>query len=222
MRELELTLRNPTGLHARPAKVFVNTAKQFESDIRVQHGEKKVNAKSAISILTLGVGYGGQICVTAEGPDEEAAIEALRTAVEGGLGEEVTRPPEPEPEPVPEPEPALAAEPGPAEEGMLRGIAGAPGIAIGPLFQYRQSEIVIQEESSTPIQERKELLSAIETAQSELEALHQEMIQRVGEGEAEIFEAHLALLDDPELVKAALDQIEDGYAAAQAWHEVTE
>jgi phosphocarrier protein FPr len=222
MRELELTLRNPTGLHARPAKVFVNTAKQFESNIRVQHGEKKVNAKSAISILTLGVGYGGQICVTAEGPDEEAAIEALRTAVESGLGEEVKRPPEPKPEPVPEPEPALAAEPGPAEEGVLRGIAGAPGIAIGPLFQYQQSEIVIQEESSTPTQERRNLLSAIETAQSELKALHQEMIQRVGEGEAEIFEAHLALLDDPELVKAALDRIEDGDAAGRAWHEVTE
>jgi phosphocarrier protein FPr len=222
MRQLDLTLRNPTGLHARPAKVFVNTAKQFESKIRVQHGEKTVNAKSAISILTLGVGYGGQICVTAEGPDEEAAIEVLRTAVESGLGEEVTRRPEPEPEPVREPEPAPPAEPVPAEEGALRGIAGAPGIAIGRLFQYRQSEIVIEDASSTPAQERKDLLSAIETAQNELEALHEEMVQRVGEGEAEIFEAHLALLDDPEMVKAALDRIEDGYAAARAWHEVTE
>jgi phosphocarrier protein FPr len=222
MRQLDLTLRNPTGLHARPAKVFVNTAKQFESDIRVQHGEKKVNAKSAISILTLGVGYGGHISISAEGLDEEAAIEALRTAVESGLGEEVKRPPEPEPEPVREPEPELVEEPAPAEEGVLRGVPGAPGIAIGPLFRYRQSEIVIQDVSSTPAQERKDLLAAIETAQAELEGLHEEMIQRVGEGEAEIFEAHLALLDDPELVKAALDRIEDGYAAARAWHEVTE
>jgi phosphocarrier protein FPr len=218
-----LILRNPTGLHARPAKVFVNTAKQFESNIRVQHGQKTVNAKSAISILTLGVGYGGQICVTAEGPDEEAAIEAIQTAVESGLGEEVKAPPKPKPERVPEPEPALPVEPVPAEEGVLRGIAGAPGIAIGPLFQYRQSEIVIQQDaSSSPAQERKDLLSAIETAQTELEALHEEMVGRVGEGEAEIFEAHLALLDDPEMVKAALDRIEDGYAAARAWHEVTE
>jgi phosphocarrier protein FPr len=202
--------------------VFVNTAKQFESDIRVQHGEKKVNAKSAISILTLGVGYGGQICITAEGPDEEAAMEALRTAVESGLGEEVKPRPEPELEPVPEPEPAPPAEPGPAEEGVLRGVPGAPGIAIGPLFQFRQSEIAIRDTSSAPPQERKDLLSAIETAQGELEELHKEMVQRVGAGEAEIFEAHLALLDDPELVKAALDRIEDGTAAARAWHEVTE
>jgi phosphocarrier protein FPr len=224
MRQLDLTLRNPTGLHARPAKVFVNTAKQFESDIRVQHGEKKVNAKSAISILTLGVGYGGQICITADGPDEEAAMAALRTAVESGLGEEVKpRPtPEPEPEPEREPEPGLPAEPGRVDEGVLRGVPGAPGIAIGPLFQFRQSEIAIRDTSSAPAQERKDLLLAIETAQVELEALHKEMVQRVGEGEAEIFEAHLALLDDPELVKAALDRIEDGYAAARAWHEVTE
>jgi phosphocarrier protein FPr len=214
MRQLDLTLRNPTGLHARPAKVFVNTAKQFESDIRVQHGEKKINAKSAISILTLGVGYGGHICITADGPDEEAAIEALRTAVESGLGEEVR--------PRPEPEPAPPGEPGQPEEGVLRGIPGAPGIAIGPLFQYRQSEIVIQDVSSAPAQERKDLLSAIEVAQAELQELYKEMVERVGEGDAEIFEAHLALLDDPELVKAALDRIEDGYAAARAWHEVTE
>jgi phosphocarrier protein FPr len=224
VRQLDLTLRNPTGLHARPAKVFVNTAKQFESDIRVQHGEKKVNAKSAISILTLGVGYGGQICITADGPDEEAATAALRTAVESGLGEEVKpRPtPEPEPEPEREPEPGLPAEPGRVDEGVLRGVPGAPGIAIGPLFQFRQSEIAIRDMSSAPAQERKDLLLAIETAQVELEELHKEMVQRVGEGEAEIFEAHLALLDDPELVKAALDRIEDGYAAARAWHEVTE
>jgi phosphocarrier protein FPr len=204
--------------------VFVNTAKQFESDIRVQYGEKKVNAKSAISILTLGVGYGGHISITADGPDEEAAVEALTTAVRSGLGEEVKPRPEPEIKVEPErvPEPAPRREPVPAEEGVLRGIAGASGIAIGPLFQYRQSEIVIQDASSTPSQERRNLLSAIETAQTELEALHGEMIQRVGQGEAEIFEAHLALLDDPEMVKAALDRIEDGDAAARAWHEVTE
>ena len=55
MKEQELTIHNPTGLHARPAKVFVNTAKQYKSDIRVQHGAKKANAKSLISMLTLGV-----------------------------------------------------------------------------------------------------------------------------------------------------------------------
>ena len=228
MREIDLVLRNPTGLHARPAKVFVNTAKQFDSDIRVQHGEKKVNAKSAISILTLGVECGNQIHISAEGPDEETALDALRTAVETGLGEETEPQPkpepraEPEPERAPEPEATPAAELEEGGEGVVGGVAGAPGIAIGPLFQFRQSEIVVREEASEPAQERELLLSAIEQAQAELEQLHSEMVDRVGEGEAEIFEAHLALLDDPELVKAALEKIDDGWAAPKAWDEVIE
>lgn len=222
MKQIDLVLRNPTGLHARPAKVFVNTAKQFESDIRVQHGEKQVNAKSAISILTLGVECGGEIRISLDGPDEDAALEALKTAVETGLGEETKLEPAPKPEPEPAPQPEGEAEPGlrEVEEGVLRGVAGAPGIAIGPLFQFRQSEIVVREEASDPAQEREELLSAIASAQVELEDLHADMVGRVGADEAEIFEAHLALLDDPELVKAALEKIDQGWAAPKAWDEV--
>ncbi len=52
MKQLDLIIQNPTGLHARPAAVFVNTAKQFQANIRVQHGPKKANAKSVISVLT--------------------------------------------------------------------------------------------------------------------------------------------------------------------------
>jgi len=220
MKQVDLVLRNPTGLHARPATVFVNTAKQFESDIRVQHGEKKVNAKSAISILTLGVECGSEIQISVEGSDEDAAVEALKTAVETGLGEEIKRQPEPAPEPEVQPEAEPQVAPKVVEKGVTRGVAGAPGIAIGPLFQFRQSEIVIREEASDPAQERESLLSAIETAQAELEELHQDMVGRVGAGEAEIFEAHLALLDDPELVKAALERIDEGWAAPKAWDEV--
>lgn len=220
MREIDLVLRNPTGLHARPAKVFVNTAKQFDSDIQLQHGKKKVNAKSAISVLTLGVECGGEIHISVEGPDEDAALDALRTAVETGLGEETEARAEPAREREPEPEAGRAVEPEEAAEGVVRGVAGAPGIAIGPLFQFRQAEIVVREEASDPAQERELLLSAIETAQNELGQLHEEMVDRVGEGEAEIFEAHLALLDDPELVKAALEKIDDGWAAPKAWDVV--
>jgi phosphocarrier protein FPr len=218
MKQLDLVLRNPTGLHARPAKVFVNTAKQFESDIRVKHGEKKVNAKSAISILTLGVECGGDIQITVDGPDEDEALEAIKTAVETGLGEEI----EPRPEPAPPADLLPEEAPVELEAGVLRGVAGAPGIAIGPLFQFRQSAIVPEEAAADPGQERKDLLSAIEAAQAELDQLHEEMVDRVGAQEAEIFEAHMALLDDPELVKAALERVDDGLSASKAWHEITE
>ena len=88
MKQLEIIIQNPTGLHARPAKIFVNLAKQYKSDIRVFHGEKKANAKSLISMLTLGVQSGNTIRIEADGEDEDVAIVAIEEAIEGGLGEE--------------------------------------------------------------------------------------------------------------------------------------
>ena len=63
MIQFSVVVQNPTGLHARPAKTFVNAAKQFQSKIRVQHGEKNANAKSMISMLTLGAERGAEITI---------------------------------------------------------------------------------------------------------------------------------------------------------------
>ena len=60
MKQLEITINNETGLHARPAKTLVNLVKQFKSDIVIRHGEKKANAKSLISVLTLGASQSTQ------------------------------------------------------------------------------------------------------------------------------------------------------------------
>lgn len=87
MKTVELTVNNPTGLHARPAKVFVQLAKQYQCDIWVSHGEKKAKAKSMLSVLTLGVVTGGKIRIETDGEDEDAAIKALEEAVRSGLGE---------------------------------------------------------------------------------------------------------------------------------------
>ena len=81
-----------TGLHARPASVFVALAKQFRSDIRVYHDGKTANGKSMVSMLRLGVERGGIITITADGPDAAKAIETLQNAVAEGLGEEDEHP----------------------------------------------------------------------------------------------------------------------------------
>src|SRR5215207_9096902 len=88
MKQLDLIIRNRTGLHARPARVFVDIAKQFQSTIRIGHGQKLVNAKSLISVLMLGVASGQQISIDVDGADEAAAIAALEAAVSSGLGED--------------------------------------------------------------------------------------------------------------------------------------
>ncbi|HMQ32825.1 MAG TPA: HPr family phosphocarrier protein, partial [Chloroflexaceae bacterium] len=87
MQQLDLVITNSTGLHARPARVFVDVARQFQATIHVQHGAKRVNAKSLISVLTLGVAHGQRIQIDVSGDDEEQAASALALAVRGGLGE---------------------------------------------------------------------------------------------------------------------------------------
>lgn len=89
---LELDVRNPSGLHARPAAVFVRAACEFQSDIRVANvttGRGPVTAKSIIGVLGLGVQRGHTIRIDVEGADEGAAAESLRSLVDAGLEEEI-------------------------------------------------------------------------------------------------------------------------------------
>ena len=99
MKELTLLIHNPTGLHARPAKILANTAKKHKSDIIVFNGAKKANAKSMVSILTLGVEPGTHVRFEINGEDEDLAAQVIEELVNSGLGEETA------PQPVAAPAP---------------------------------------------------------------------------------------------------------------------
>ena len=88
---LELNVWNPSGLHARPAAVFVRAACEFRSDIKVANlttGSAPVTAKSIIGVLGLGVQRGHTIRLEVDGEDEGTAAETLRMLVEAGLDED--------------------------------------------------------------------------------------------------------------------------------------
>jgi len=87
MPEITLTVKHEVGLHARPAALFVQTAKRFNGDIRVTHGEKEANAKSILSVLALGVDQGAMITIHAEGEDADQALAALDALVENNFRE---------------------------------------------------------------------------------------------------------------------------------------
>jgi len=82
MPEITLVVRHEAGLHARPAALFVNTAKRFECEIRVTHDESEANAKSILSVLTLGANRGAEVTVRAEGQDADEALDALTRLVQ--------------------------------------------------------------------------------------------------------------------------------------------
>lgn len=218
MKQFDIIIQNPTGLHARPAKIFVNTAKQFKSDIRVQHGEKKANAKSLISMLTLGVETGSEIRILVDGADEEEALGALVTAVRSGLGEKehiennkqtTTNDTQP-----------TTSSQHPITNNQIQGIAAAPGIVYGPVHHLQTAQLTIEETFAGSSEEQNRLQTAIEQARGQLQALKQQMLVSLGDhsaAEAAIFDVHLEILDDPDLLESVMAKIKQQQPAAQAW-----
>lgn len=83
----KVVIKNPTGLHLRPAGILCKEAMQFKSLITFQFRESTANAKSVLSVLGACVKSGDEIEIFCEGEDEEEALESLVRAIENGLGE---------------------------------------------------------------------------------------------------------------------------------------
>ncbi len=73
----EITINIPNGLEARPVALLVQVASQYESSIYVESNEKRVNAKSIMGMMSMGISTGEKVVVTADGPDEQTAIENI-------------------------------------------------------------------------------------------------------------------------------------------------
>jgi phosphocarrier protein HPr len=88
MYSKEVVVNNVLGLHARPATFFIQKANEYRSSIWVEKDERRVNAKSLLGVLSLGVTKGAAITIIAEGPDEELAVNGLIDLVENSLSEQ--------------------------------------------------------------------------------------------------------------------------------------
>jgi phosphocarrier protein FPr len=227
--EVELVIQNRTGLHARPAREFVNLAKTFQADVRVQHGAKKANGKSLVSLLTLGVKRGSTIRLEVQGADEAAALAALTAAVHAGLGEgtgegEAASAPA-VPRPAHEEKPGSGsftgsgASPRAEDPRLRRGIPASPGLAVGPIHQLRAPQAAVAPElvAGSAAEERARLEAALSAARKELGEIRDRLVHRAGAAEAAIFDVHVEILDDPEIVSAALARVEQGDPAHRAW-----
>lgn len=90
MYSKKVTIRNPSGLHARPASEFTAAAAKYQSRItlrRNEEGAREVNAKSIVMILSQSLVAGTTVCITGNGEDEIAAVDGLVALIEGGFGE---------------------------------------------------------------------------------------------------------------------------------------
>jgi len=221
---LRLEIRNPLGLHARPAARFVQTAAAFDADVEVTNltsGRGPASGRSLNGVATLGIRQGNEILVTARGPHADRALAALselagrdfdeQTGPTGGLTSQTSVPTT-----VDWDNPRSGTVP-----ASLTGLPGAPGIASGPARHFKAPEPQIPTGTAgDPEAEWKALMDAREQVRAEIRAARDSVAARAGDYSAAIFDAHLLFLDDEALLAPARRAIfEESENAARAWHD---
>jgi phosphocarrier protein FPr len=213
---VQLKLANEHGLHARPAAKFVQLAASFDADVQVAdltNQKGPVSAKSLNALATLGALHGHQIEITAYGVQAAEAIGALAHLVEDNFGEEVFN----EATQMPIPEVGAMV----TDRTALLGIPVSEGIAIGPAFHFKPPPPPIPVyEVDQPEEEWLRLEQAREAARKSITNRRTALQASIGEEKAAIFDAHILILDDPELVEQARRRvIEKKHNASMAWKE---
>lgn len=209
---------NEHGLHARPATALSTLAKEVAGEIKVSvDGGFFVSAKSLSRLLSLGAVRGQVLKFIAE-PNTDAVVhlERLVQAVADGLGEEVvplseqsqTKPIAPTMLNFSENKQIVLGE-------KTHAITASSGVAVGEAFVVREQRFEYVATADDPVAEFERLVAAIDVVKSELS----QMVSGAKNADiAKIFTAHLALLDDEEIVFGAKDGIDDGLSAEAAWH----
>jgi multiphosphoryl transfer protein len=218
-RTLKLTLRNPLGLHARPAARFVQTAGSFNAEVTVTNMTTErgpASGRSLNALATLGVRQGHEILVAARGPQAGEALAALEALAERDFDEEAAVQ-------APAPSRLPRRQAGPAG-APLAGLPGAPGTALGAARHFRPAAPEIPTKpASDPQAEWEALGRALERVREEIRAARESVAARAGQYSAAIFDAHLLFLEDEALLEPARRAVfEQKHNAAQAWHAATE
>jgi multiphosphoryl transfer protein len=217
-RQLILTLHNLHGLHARPAARFVQTVASFNADVTVanlSNGKGPVSARSLNAVATLGAVEEHQIRITASGPEADAALEAIKNLINDNFGEKTN------PQPAAPTPGILPAESQPATDGSTKAVPISDGIAVGPLYRYQpQLPPISHEPAQNPESEWTRLEQAIAATSQAIRLRHQQLKASIGESEASIFEAHLLILQDPDLGIQARNAIFGQHQNAEkAWSD---
>ena len=179
------------GLHARPAARIAALLKPFAADVNLAIGDRSANAKSTVALLGLGVRHGDEVRVAGRGPDSQAAVHAVAGLIKAGLGEAETT------------APAIA----PARAGIP--VCASPGIAIGQVFQFRFGDLPVPRDGAGVAEDRERLEQALETVAASF--------TKGDPVAAELAAAHRAILEDPDLIARATQEIAEGRSAAFAW-----
>lgn len=210
--ERRLTVPLAHGVHARPAARIAALAKTFQAEVTAAALNRRSSARSPVGLLALAVRHGDDLTLSASGEDAAEAVEAIAALIESGMGEGA---------PVMTSASASASASsadagtrprGPSPVGTLRGVCAAPGVAIGKAVRLVQREIEVATDGRGSAEERLALAQALDVVRGRLEVAADSPGAR-----GTIAGAHLAFLDDPELLAASHRRIDQGRSAGHAW-----
>ena len=223
------TVTNPHGLHARPAATLAARARSFDARIELRNhttGTGWVPATSLSKLGTLGALAGHRLDIRTDGSQAQDALDQLLALAGRAFDEQpaasarTATPPPGAATPAGSP---AASERTPADPGARHPIGASPGLGIGPAQPWPSTltealtSTDTSEPTADPATEWQRLTEAIDAARHNIERVRERAAEQVGEHEAGIFDAHLALLDDPELGAAAKARVDGGEPAGAAW-----
>lgn len=200
--EQTVTLSLPHGIHARPAARIGEAARAFQSELHLLHDDKRGDARSTVALLALGTRFGDEVVVQARGDDAEAALTAIAALLATDMGEG-----------APAAAPAPPAVTPTLHVGQIGGVIASPGLAMGPAARLQQAEIAVAHDGAGAAAERAALIAARVAVRQKVAARADSESASV----AAVMQAHLALIDDPELLAGADRRIAAGRSAGFAW-----
>jgi multiphosphoryl transfer protein len=224
----KLPVLNAIRLHARPAARLIELVRGFDADVRVAKlgAGDPVSARSLTNLIALGARRGDTLVVSASGPQAHEVVQALGAFAGGGFGDGVASETTNVASPPPAGLPAAALEvaPAPRAGAVLTGVAASAGIAIGPALSLAGGGLRAPADraAGSASDERAKLDEALAAARDAIERDRASVAARAGDAEAEIFDAHLTLLDDEALRSRAQELIVTGATAESAWYDAAQ
>lgn len=208
----------PSGLHARPASTWVETARGSGVRLRVRHGEESADPRNLVGLLQLGLRCGDEVTFSADGTGAEQALGSFVAAVRRLTAREKE-------------DAARAAEKARAPSRswtpagsprMIAGVAASPGLAIGRVHVLSAAELVVPNVPVDLATGGEQLNGALVRTRAQMTALIDDTTRRLGASEAAIFKAQSELLEDTDLITLTCQLMVEGHGVAWSWHQAVE
>lgn len=201
-KEAHWTVRNPHGLHVRPASALVDTLSKFKAEYQLIKGNRRINPLSLNQLSLIQVRQGDEITLIASGEQQDEAIAAFLELAKNGFGEKI-----------------------PAELGnkTLKGTLVPAKVIQAPAFLWHETDLSITENLSSPIDIDTQITlfnQAINDTLDDLKRYVKKAHREIGEHISAIFDGHIMILDDDDLLSSVTDRIkQDKLSAQQSWSD---